>query len=112
VGRPDNRNNGYYRLPRSPPQKRQHHPRPKVQRTRARANKANDSEVIAFLREIKSEMKTDLSSINSKLDDINNKVNVLKCENEMLRQENVSIKQELSSMSVKLRQARGLFSEK
>ena len=82
-------------------------PPPSQSTTRARANKANDSEVMAFLREMKSEMKTDLSSINSKMEDISNTVNVLKSENELLRQENISIKQELSSMSVKLDKLEG-----
>ena len=54
--------------------------------TRVRANKTNDSEVIAFLREMKSEMQTKFASINSKIDDINNSVNSLKSENDFFFQ--------------------------
>ncbi|KAH3823408.1 hypothetical protein DPMN_125207 [Dreissena polymorpha] len=54
------------------------------QRTsRTRSNKTdNDSEVMNFLREMKLELKNDLSSINSKINDISNTVNILKNENE------------------------------
>ena len=41
-------------------------PPPSQSTTRTRANKANDSEVMTFLREMKSEMKTDLSCISAK----------------------------------------------
>lgn len=82
-------------------------PPPSQSTTRARTNKANDSEVMAFLREMKSEMKTDFSSINSKIDDINKTVNVLKSENVKLRQENVCLKQELSNLSIKLDRLEG-----
>ena len=75
--------------------------------TRSRTKKSSDSEVMCFLREMKSEMKSDLSNINSKIDDINNTVSTLKHENEILRQENDYIKNELSSLSIKLDRIEG-----
>ncbi|KAH3751339.1 hypothetical protein DPMN_185892 [Dreissena polymorpha] len=82
-----------------PRRRRRHHQR--TSRTRSN-NTDNDSEVMNFLREMKLELKNDLSSINSKINDISNTVNMLKNENEQLRQEHMSMKQELSNVSSKL----------
>lgn len=51
----------------------------------------DDSEVMQFLRELKVEMKSDLSSINNKIDMMSTSINNLRQENAELKAENKSV---------------------
>ncbi|WAR21343.1 PTPRT-like protein, partial [Mya arenaria] len=77
-------------------------PPPSQEATKRATRGSKDSEVMAFLRDMKAEVRTDLAAINSKVDDIHNSVNILKAENESLRQENLEIKQELGKLVSKV----------
>ena len=57
---------------------------------------------MCFLREMKAEVRSDLSTINSKVDDISNTVNMLKSENESLKKENQEMKKQMHSLCSKI----------
>lgn len=66
-----------------------------------------DSEVMAFLREMKADMKADLGDINNKITNINQTLNDLKIENESLKRENTEMRQELEMLGSKLDKIEG-----
>jgi len=68
-------------------------------RASSRANK--DSEVMAFLRDMKTEMRSDLATLNNKID-MNRSVCDLKSENECLRQENQDMRGQIDKLSAKV----------
>lgn len=61
----------------------------------------NSADVLAYLQDMRSEFRTDLSSLNNKIDDISLTINNLKAENESLKEENKRLWAEIDGMKKK-----------
>ena len=57
---------------------------------------------MTFLRDMKTEMRSDLATLNNKIDDMNRSVCDLKSENECLRQENQDMRRQIDKLSAKV----------
>ena len=70
---------------------------------RSKRNQENqESEIMAFLGEMKADLKSDMNTLNNKIDGIEQNVNELRSENERLSVENRKLRTELDKISVKL----------
>jgi chromosome segregation ATPase len=70
-------------------------------RTPPSNNASNSAEVLEYLREMRTEVRNDLSSIKNKIDDININMNQLKAENESLKEENKRLWSEIDIIKKK-----------
>ena len=75
---------------------------------RARAiDSTGNADVLAYLHDMKSEVRKDLSCINGKIDDVNISLNKLKQENEELKTENKMLWREIGSIKTKVDRLEG-----
>ncbi|KAH3784664.1 hypothetical protein DPMN_162627 [Dreissena polymorpha] len=77
-----------------------------VANSRGRQDRTSDitgySNILAYLQDMRSEIRQYLASINVKIDDVNTTLNNLKHENEQLKSENKMLWNEISSMKSKM----------
>ena len=62
---------------------------------------SNSADILYYLREMRTEVRTEFSSINNKIDDINLRVNQLKAEHESLKDENKRLWTEIDVLTRK-----------
>ena len=84
---------------KSAPKTRQQH---QIQNRSPESQPCDSADILEYLRDMRSEVRNDFSSINNKIDKINVCVNELKAENQSLNDENKLLWTEMGSMKLKM----------